>query len=287
MLVTIGIPFRNSEKTLQYAINSVFLQNYDSWELFLVNDGSIDNSMIIAKSISENHPNVSLISDGLKKGLSSRLNQISKLANGKYIARMDSDDIMHPDRIKQQVDFLEKNNNIDIVGTGTYIINENNKLTGLRETKPLNCSIKSVIKNGLYIHPTVMGRKEWFLKNPYDLNYLRSQDLELWCRTLLTSNFGKIELPLFYYRENSKINISNYLNSCKSNRKILKRYGPLSVGELITWKLILNSYFKSSAYWIFEKLSIEHILLKNRNNKLDEYSLKEASKGLSKILNKI
>lgn len=285
MLITIGISFYNSEKTIRDAINSVFLQTYEDWELVLIDDGSIDNSLEVVKSITNNNPKVRIISDGHNEGLSNRLNQITLMANGKYIARMDSDDIMHPERINYQVILLEGNSNIDLVGTGTYTIDENNEITGFRETKKLNLSSESVLKFGLYVHPTVTGRTEWFRNNLYDPKYLRAEDLELWCRTLHNSNYAKIEMPLFYYRENSNVNIGNYLKSCTTARLIFKTYGPAMIGKMTTRKIILKSYLKGFTYWIFGKLSIEYLLVRRRNNKLNKFQYEEALSTLISILN--
>ncbi|MGL5269675.1 MAG: glycosyltransferase family 2 protein, partial [Selenomonadaceae bacterium] len=115
MKVSIGLPFYNDEKTLRYTIQSILLQSYTDWELILLDDGSTDGSLAIAKSIKDKR--VRVVSDNENKGLAVRLNEIANLANGQYLARMDADDLMHPDRIKEQVLFLEENPEIDVVGT--------------------------------------------------------------------------------------------------------------------------------------------------------------------------
>ena len=74
-LVSIGIPFYNCEDYLAYAIKSVINQSYTNWELFLLDDGSTDNSLEIANSFRYDE-RIKVISDGLNKGLSFRLNQL-------------------------------------------------------------------------------------------------------------------------------------------------------------------------------------------------------------------
>src|SRR5690349_23370493 len=127
-LVTIGLPFYNNQSTLELAIKSVFAQTYKNWELLLVNDGSTDGSLEIAKKIIDKR--VQLISDGSNKGLIFRLNQIASLAKGKYLARMDADDLMHPLRIEKQIKFLQQHQDTDLVDTGAYSINENENPIG-------------------------------------------------------------------------------------------------------------------------------------------------------------
>src|SRR5690242_569481 len=105
-VVTIGLPFYNNRSTLELAIKSVIAQTYSNWNLILLDDGSTDGSREIAKNYVDDDK-ISLISDGINKGLICRLNQLAHLATGKYLARMDADDLMDPERIKKQVEYLE------------------------------------------------------------------------------------------------------------------------------------------------------------------------------------
>ena len=81
------------------AICSVLNQSYIDWELLLLDDGSTDESLNIAKSFTDGR--IKIISDGMNRGLIYRLNESINMARGKFYARMDADDIMHPDRIKK------------------------------------------------------------------------------------------------------------------------------------------------------------------------------------------
>ena len=76
-LVSIGIPFYNAEKYLDYAIRSVINQSYSNWELILIDDGSTDRSLEIAKSFSDKR--IKVLSDGENKGLILRLNQLTEI----------------------------------------------------------------------------------------------------------------------------------------------------------------------------------------------------------------
>ena len=91
MAITIGIPFYNAEAYLADAIRSVFAQTYEDWELILIDDGSTDNSLAIARSVDD--PRVRVYSDGKNKKLASRLNELTQLATYEFIARMDADDV--------------------------------------------------------------------------------------------------------------------------------------------------------------------------------------------------
>lgn len=133
MLVSIGLPVYNCEKTVLGTINSIISQTYENWELIIVDDGSSDTSLDVINSIKD--ARIKVYSDGENKGLPYRLNQIAKLAKGEYIARMDSDDLMHPERIAVQIKYLQGNPNIDLIGSGAYIINEQEKVLGQRRKR--------------------------------------------------------------------------------------------------------------------------------------------------------
>jgi glycosyltransferase involved in cell wall biosynthesis len=282
MLVTIGIPFYNDESTLLNSIRSVFAQTYKDWELILVDDGSSDDSLKIAQSISDSK--VKVISDGENKGLPNRLNQITKLARGKYIARMDADDLMHPDRIKAQIEFLESNPQLDVVGCNAYIVDENNVISGLRSSS-INLKPESILSNGLFIHPTVCGKKSWFAKNPYSKEFVRAEDHELWVRTLYDSNFSKVSDALFFYRVNKKIKLRNHLLSYRTDRKIIRKYGPGIVGQSKTYKLILKLYLKSFICRISVLFQADHVVIQRNTETLNRNEMDEAESFLDSIVN--
>jgi glycosyltransferase involved in cell wall biosynthesis len=121
-LVSIGIPFHNPGGLLEGAIRSIQSQTLKDWELLLVNDGSTDGSIDIAQRFAEIDARIRFFNDGEKRGLVDRLNQIADLACCKMLARMDADDLMHPQRLQVQSDFLNSHTSIDLVDTGTIII---------------------------------------------------------------------------------------------------------------------------------------------------------------------
>jgi hypothetical protein len=110
---------------------------------------------------------------------------------------------MHPERIERQLKFLRANPNVDLIDTAIFTVDDELTPLGIRGDRPLDSRPGAVLRNGLLIHPTVMGRAEWFRSNRYDPVYLRSQDRELWSRTCATTKFARLCEPLFFYREAS------------------------------------------------------------------------------------
>lgn len=291
MRVSIGLPFYNSEQTLADAIRSVFAQTFQDWELVLVEDGASDGSLKVAQAVDD--PRVRVVSDAVNKGLSFRLNQIAKLARGGYIARMDADDLMHPERLARQVEYLDAHPAVDLIGTGTYTIDSANRPVGLRGVGVVpDVRPQAVLSRGLMLHPTVTGRADWFRRNPYDesLAYVRAEDVELWCRTCQNSVFAGLPEPLYFYREGAMVRekeaayLHNYLLTCRSIRNILVTYGPSMVGWPSTLLLILKSHLKGATYCLFTALGIQSVLIKKRNIPLSESERVVASKVLDTIL---
>ena len=284
MCVTIGLPFYNNKSTIALAARSVFAQSFADWELLLVDDGSTDGSLDLAYAIED--PRVRVISDGENRGLAYRLNQIAQLAGGEYLARMDADDVMFPARIERQVQFLDKNPAIDLVGTAVYTINANNEPVGKRGFKVVgNPSPFYVLSRGLFIHPTVMGRTAWFRDNPYDVNLHRSQDRELWCRTYLHSKFAHLPEPLLFYREQGSVSLRKYLRNSGFNRHIFQRYGPNLVGLGGTMYLLLELHLKDLVYIFSDLFRFKESIVQHRNSPLAEGELRYALEIMRQVQN--
>ena len=279
--VTIGIPFLNARRYLEDAVRSVFAQTHGDWELLLIDDGSTDGSVAVVRHLDD--PRVRVLSDGSNRGLCARLNQIASLAQGTYLARMDADDLMHPERIERQLKFLRANPNVDLIDTAIFTVDDELTPLGIRGDRPLDSRPGAVLRNGLLIHPTVMGRAEWFRSNPYDPVLFRAQDRELWSRTCATATFARLCEPLFFYREGATGNLQNYLRAQRNVRVLLHRYGPPLLGTRRTRFLVLRSGLKSMAYRVGTTLGLQDRLIARRNRPLSATEMREARRILSLV----
>lgn len=284
-MLTIGLPFYNNELTLSNAIKSLLIQTYTDWELILIDDGSTDNSLSIAKQIINSDKRITLVSDGVNRGLIHRLNQIIDMAKGEYIARMDSDDMMMPEKLERQMKILHENDAIDVIDTAAYIINEKDQPIGMRGMDDLNSwNKKKVLQKGLLFHPTIIAKTSWYKKNRYDKGFIRSEDFELWCRTYDHTVFSRIYEPLFIYREGN-VNIQNYVLSNQTILKIIRKYGPevLTRTELITE--IFKTRLKKYLYYTFSIFNMQYTLSSKRNMKLNKFQVDEVKGVISRIKN--
>ncbi len=262
-LVTIAIPFYNSEEYLDYAIRSVFNQTYTNWELILLDDGSSDNSLEIAKKYGYDE-RVKIISDHLNRGLVYRLNQSIMLAKGKFYARMDADDIMHVRRIETQVQYLNNNADIDVLGTAIYIIDSNSNIKGTSFISESN-------RSSSFFHPSVIGKTEWFINNKYDSRFERAEDTELWLRTQVMSKFYNIDEPLLFYRLNENNLYKKYLGSYKSVLKILKKGSRYKINRMECLKSIVVTYVKIIAYTLLHLANQDRVILKLRTKLVKDF----------------
>ncbi len=281
-MISIGIPFLNARRTLADSVRSVFAQSYRNWELILVDDGSKDGSTEVVNKIDD--PRVRIISDGVNCGLSARLNQIATLAKGKYLARMDADDLMHPERIARQCAFLDANPGIEVIDTTTYTVDDDLTPLGIRGEKPLDCRPEAILRNGLLIHPTMMARTDWFQKNPYDGQFVRAEDRELWCRTSTSTKFARLCEPLFFYREGLAGNVRNYVSTGATIGKILRQYGPPLIGSWRTSILVSQFSLRTFVYRAATAMGMQGQIIQRRNRPLTGKEQLSAKAILAEIL---
>lgn len=244
--VSIGIPFYNSESSLLNAINSVLLQSYQNFELILVDDGSTDSSLQIARSFSDNR--IRIFSDGVNKGLANRLNEIISIAKYDYVARMDSDDLMSPFRIETQMYFLLKNTNVDLISTGVISLSDELQPLGKRCVDINHSLTSSNVLNGStgIVHASIIAKKSFFLENPYDPNLKCSEDTALWISAFCKRSLNALIIPepLYYYREYGNVTYKKISTAYSEHRRIIfKNYScfPLS----LVLYAVIKSFFKS------------------------------------------
>lgn len=225
--ITIGMSVYNAEEYLALAITSILEQSHTSWELILIDDGSTDSSLQIARKFQEVDSRLRVISDGRNMKLAYRLNQIIDEARYDYIARMDADDLIHPDRLKIQIDFLRDNPDFDLVSSGVVSITENNKAYGYRHVDKLKTGFNKLSTSyPSIVHASILAKKSWYIRNKYDTSYSRAQDYELWCRTSSKNDLNLAVLPdlLYYYREEGNLEINRLISNYNNGFSIYKKY---------------------------------------------------------------
>lgn len=255
--VTIAIPFYNAQTYLAQAIDSVLWQTHKDFVLLLMDDGSTDGSLGIANKYAEKDPRIQVFSDGENKNLGFRLNQIPSLVETEFLARMDADDIMHPERIAKQLQALLQDPTIDVLGTNIYSIDENDAVNGIRD----EISTEKVVPVRTFWHPTVMAKTEWFRKHPYDVQAERIEDAELWLSQFQQSKFMKLSEPLLFYREFGNKYWKKYVKGNKGVLYALKKHGysPIFI------KFALRYFAAQAVYFLMDLVGKEGLMIQNRN----------------------
>jgi glycosyltransferase involved in cell wall biosynthesis len=276
--VTIGLPVYNAAGTLGAAIDSVLKQTFSDWELLVIDDGSTDGSAAVAAATGD--PRVRVLSDGVNRGLVIRLNQMVATASSPLFARMDADDLMHPERLERQVACFDADPALCVCGTAAWVMDENNQVYGIR------CDSKHREFRGIrsgFIHPTVMGRTQWFLDNPYDSRFVRVEDTELWLRADPATPCSLIPEPLLFYREPLRPQLSKYRASCRGMRTLVRHYWPKQSGRAGTVAAVAASYSREWIYMAAAAAGVCDRLVRRRNRPCTPAELDAAAEVLSRL----
>lgn len=236
--VTITIPAYNCENTLDETIKSVLNQTYKNWELFIIDDGSKDNTYSIAKTYQNLVPSKIKVFKQPNKGPAAARNNGFRRASetSQYFIWIDADDLWEKNRLKTMVEFLQNNRNIDIVSTDALIFKNDIKKTKkhyFTQFKNIRkYDFDNILRAG-FIFTSSLFRRSIFEKNNglKENRYLIGiEDYEFWINALLNgAKFQMIRQPLAYYRQTQGSLSSKILNTNYSLEKmfenILKWHG--------------------------------------------------------------
>jgi glycosyltransferase involved in cell wall biosynthesis len=179
-LITVLMSTFNNSSQINNAINSILSQTFGNFEFLIINDASTDNTRDLILSFRDKR--IRLIDNEKNVGLTKSLNKGLSLARGKYIARIDADDISLFDRLEKQILFLKRNPEFILLGTSFNIINKKHRV--IREVKfninPENIYYDITFQN-LFAHSSVIFRlSDAIALGGYDEGFRFSQDYDLW-----------------------------------------------------------------------------------------------------------
>lgn len=193
----------NGEKYLKQAVDSILKQTFAEFEFIIIEDASTDRTLEILEHYASQDPRIIIIKKEKNKGHQGFIENLNiglKNAKGKYIARMDADDISELDRFEKQIDFLQKNKNIFMVGSDIQFIDENGaNLKSLPAYKNNEEIQKNMFKNISMFHPVIFFRNN--KKIFYREKMYYCEDYDLYFR-LMTENYKFANIPesLLKYR---------------------------------------------------------------------------------------
>ena len=235
-MISIVIPTYNSARYLRECMDSVLNQTYQDFEVIVVDDGSTDNSVAIIQSYQD--ARIKLIRN--EHDYIQSLNMGMTAAKGKYIARMDSDDIMLPERLQLQYEYMEAHPEVDVCGGFAQCFGESNRLISVASSH--KDIVSGFILYNTMVHPTVMLRKHSVSIFPkhnhiyqcYNPEYKYAEDYKLWTELATKGcQFANIPTVILKYRTSK-----NQVSSQKQNEMMVCSYKISAdfdefIGELI------------------------------------------------------
>lgn len=200
-LISVIIPVYNGESFVGEAIESILNQTYSNFELIIVNDLSTDKTSEILEFYRKRDKRIKIIQNNRQLFLSGSLNKALKQVTGKYIARMDSDDVSLPQRFSLQVKMLEENPNLVAVGGQEEVIDSQGNITAVKNF-PVNPKIcYNLFMNFIPIQPPLlMARAAVMKKLRYDTVISKHDDIDMLFKLLKYGRFSNVDEIIFQYR---------------------------------------------------------------------------------------
>jgi len=221
-MISVVMPVYNGEKFLKEAIESILNQTYKDFEFLIVYDESTDGTLSIIQEFQEQDARVVLI-NGDKEGISGALNKGIKKSRGKYIARLDADDISLPTRFENQINHMEIFK-LDICGGHSLLIDSDGKINGIgmvpRSHDLCGLSMMFMVP---FAHSSVMILKSFLIDS--SLKYIgKYEDFDLWARMFSAgAKFGNVDDVVVRYRVlNDSLSIVHAAGSRRDTRRVLK-----------------------------------------------------------------
>lgn len=220
-LVTIVTPVYNSINYVRDSIESVINQTFQNWEMILVDDGSNDGSFELISSIAKIENRIKIIRNKENRGSGLSRNKAIKLANGKYIAFLDSDDLWHNDKLKIQIELMEKNKWSFSHTSYGYISEQGEKIKSTFHVSEHPINYSNLLKRTEISCLTAVYNQR-ILGKCYMTEHRRKQDYALWL-SILKKNVESqpIDVELAYYRQRPGSATSNKRSLITNHVKFL------------------------------------------------------------------
>ncbi len=200
-LISVIMPMHNNQEHVHLAIESILTQSLSDFEFLIIDDGSQDESCRIIHNVSD--PRIQLIENERNIGIARTLNRAISLARGRYLARMDADDVSFPSRLGRQVSFMEKRPEVGVSGSWVYRFGGKRNFV-LRYPVGSSCVRSFLLFGNPLAHPSTMIRRQFLEAEglSYAPDCPAAQDYELWSRCSHLCELDNIPEPLVKWRVN-------------------------------------------------------------------------------------
>lgn len=249
-LVSVLMPVYNASRFLREAVDSVLAQTYPAFELIAIDDASTDDSYAQLVQYAARDARVRVFRQPRNLGIVAARNRAfaEAHADARYYAILDSDDVALPERLAQQVAFLEAHPDHALVGGHTLIIDERSREIGIRHYPTDYASIcRTITRYNPIAQPAVMLRRSMLEPAPYHPDFPRCQDYELWLRLASQHPIANLDRPVLRYR----------VSATQGKRTHLRETLALTLRLQRKW--LLHPRFRSA--WNLAYVAAEHGLL--------------------------
>lgn len=257
--ISVIMPVYNSEAYIRYAIESILNQTFSDFEFIIIDGASKDKSYEITQKYAQNDGRIVSLKTDENIGLIETLNMAIRIARGKYIARMDADDISLLDRLSKQFEYMEKNPEIGISGGTMQIVDMNGRVIGQRSYHLKDEEIrKNIFRHSPFSHPLIIIRKSVLDKAGfYDPEYNDAEDYELYFRIGKYAKFGNLVDILLKYRvHKNSVTISKIKKMEARTLEIRKKYSNGNGYSMTLFDEACNLVIHGSKYFVPYKIKI-------------------------------
>jgi glycosyltransferase involved in cell wall biosynthesis len=197
------MPVRNGSRFLGESIDSILGQTFADFEFLIIDDGSTDNALDVLRQYEAKDSRIRVVSRSPSRGLPKTLNELFRMGQGDFLARMDGDDIAMPDRFEKQLRLLEANPEIVCVGGYFELIDESGRPLSLLRPPIKHAEIEeqALAGHGAICHPTATIRRDAMIKiGGYDEYFTFAEDLDLWLRLAEVGQLANLPETILQYR---------------------------------------------------------------------------------------
>lgn len=273
-LISVVLPVYNVEPYIKECMDSILNQTIQDFEVIVIDDCSTDSTVAIVESYNDDR--ISIIKKEKNKGLIDSLNLGFRLAKGKYLARVDGDDINVLNRFEKQLLFLESNPDVDLCGTWANEFDGNERVLKYKESH--NQIVAELLIKSPICHPSVMLRRQRYLSFSFDKSKKHVEDYDFWARTAWDCKMHNLQEVLYYYRVHGK-QVSSLYNHIQKEHDIgikLDLFKKIQYDQvvfsdrLITKILLFDQYFKVRELALFFKW-LNNLKVVNKKEKVFDH----------------
>lgn len=270
--LSVLMPCYNAQKYIREAIESILNQTYENFDFIIVDDNSIDNTWEIVQEYANKDTRIKAYKNDINQYIARNRNILLSLAESKYIAWMDSDDISFPHRLENQIIAMEKDKEIGICGGFLEFFGDNNENTSIRLYKEFDKELRNTIfRYSPVAQPSSMVRLEVYGKvGVYNEEYPPAEDLDMSFRIGKFYKFYNLQDTIIRYR----------INECSATFSNLKKM------EVSTLKVrYKNKTFYSYSYFdiLYNFAQLLFIFIMPSKLKIRLFNIMRNTKNITKM----